>query len=117
MYETLNRRPLGRRFSVCTCTVNLKSSSSTLLKVKQSGNYHKGIPIFIVASSLKIHKSKTIPPCGGCFALFLLLVDSVFFGDRVEFFGFVFFARVFLYFIVVPRVINMPLTNTVFVAG
>lgn len=50
------------------------------------------------------------------FSLFLLLVDGVLLGDRVELFGFVLLARVLLDLVVKTSVVDVTFPNAVLIA-
>lgn len=61
-------------------------------------------------------QSKTIPPDGGCFTLFLLFVNGVLLSYRVELFSLVLLTWVLFYFIIKPSVVNVAFTNAIGVA-
>ena len=75
------------------------------------------VPELLPRKGKSWNKAKTIPPCGGCFALLLLLVFRVLAGNWVELDRFVLLTWVLLYLVIVTGVVNVTFTNAVFVAG
>ena len=61
-------------------------------------------------------QSKTIPPFGGCFTLFLLLVDQVSLRHWVKLLSFVLLTWILFNLVVVAGVVNMAFSNAVFIS-